>query len=76
MELLVQLCGVEEENMVTAALPEHDKISSLTLFAKVEYGAKNYSLCTPPVISTDYICAVSPKMKHSPPYPSPAQYSV
>lgn len=36
----MQPCGVKEENMVTAALPEHDKISSLTLFAKVEYGAK------------------------------------
>lgn len=57
----------------------HVKISSLTLFAKVEYGAKkkkNYSTPSKPVISTDCtFCVVRPKKKHSPLCKSNDKYS-
>lgn len=52
----------------------HDKISSLTLFAKVEYGAQNYSLLF--LLTVFSICVAGPEMKHSGLYPQRARCTV
>lgn len=63
-------CGVEEEKMVTAALPEHTtRLAHLLCLVRI--WGKNYSL--PHLLlflqTLLSICVVRPEMKHSPPYP-------